>query len=76
MLVDLCETHGGSHLTHNTSKCCHYDKDGKPLSATGGKPTDKHKPYKKRGGKKGLAYMTAMLEAIQKGQKKAVSESE
>ena len=42
-----------------------------PFSATGGKLFDKHKPYKKHGGKKRLAYMTAMLEAIQKGQKKA-----
>ncbi len=30
----------------------------------------KHKPFKK-GGEKGLAYMTSMLEAIVKGQKKA-----
>ena len=61
----LCKTHGGAHQTH-TSECRRYDKDGKPLGATGGKPFDKHKPYKKHGGKKGLAYMTAMLEAIQK----------
>ncbi len=53
--------------THNTSECCRYDKDGMPLGATGGK----HMLYKKHGGEKGLAYMTAMLEAIQKGQKKA-----
>ena len=67
----LCKTHGGAHQTHNMSKCWQYDKDGKPLSATRGKLFDKHKPYKKHGGEKELAYMTAMLEAIQKGQKKA-----
>ena len=53
----LCKTHGGAHQTHNTSKCCHYDKDGKPLGATRGKPFDKHKPYNKHGGEKGLACM-------------------
>jgi hypothetical protein len=42
-----------------------------PLRQFGAKPSNKHKPCKKNGGKKGLAYMTAMLEAIQKGQKKA-----
>jgi hypothetical protein len=67
----MYQTHGGAHQTHNTSECCHYNKNGKPLSATGGKPTNKYKPYKKNGGEKGLAYMTAMLEAIQRGQKKA-----
>lgn len=66
-----CKTHGGAHLTHNTSECRRYDKDGKPLGQQGSKPSDKHKPYKKNGGEKGLAYMTSMLEAIQKGQKKA-----
>ena len=66
-----CKTHGGSHLTHNTSDCRRYDKDGKPLGQHGSKPSEKHKPYKKNGGEKGLAYMTSMLEAIQKGQKKA-----
>ena len=40
-------------------------------SEYGSKPSEKHKPYKKNGGEKGLAYMTSMLEAIQKGQKKA-----
>ena len=36
-----------------------------------GKSFGAKKPHKQFGGKKGLAYMTAMLEAIQKGQKKA-----
>jgi hypothetical protein len=66
-----CRTHGGAHQTYNTTDCRRWDKDGKPLGQFGAKQSDKHKPYKKNGGKKGLVYMTAMLEAIQKGQKKA-----
>ncbi len=66
-----CKTHGGSYNTHNTSECCRYDnKDGKPTRQFGSKPPDKHKPFKK-GGEKGLAYTTSMLEAIAKGQRKA-----
>jgi hypothetical protein len=67
----MCKNHGGAYQTHNTSECHRYDKDCKPLSATGGMPFDKYKPNKKHGGEKRLVYMTAMLEAIQKGQKKA-----
>jgi hypothetical protein len=67
-----CKTHGGPHQTHNTSDCHRHDtKEGKPLSANAGKPSDGKKPYKKFGGDKSVAYMTAMIEAIQKGQKKA-----
>ena len=65
-----CKTHGGSYNTHNTSECRRYDKDGKPTGQFGSKSSEKHKPFKK-GGEKGLAYMTSMLEAIAKGQKKA-----
>ena len=66
-----CKTYGGSHQTHNTNDCRRWDKDGKPLGQYGSKPSEKNKPYKKHGGEKGLAYMTSMLEAIQKGQKKS-----
>ncbi len=66
-----CKTYCGAHQTHNTTECRRWDKDGKPLKQFGSKPSEKHKPYKKNGGEKGLAYMTSMLEAIQKGQKKA-----
>ena len=65
-----CKTHGGTHQTNNTTDCHHWDKDGKPLGQFGAKLFDKHKPYKKNGGKKELAYLIAMLKAIQKGQKK------
>jgi hypothetical protein len=69
-----CKTHGGSYQTHNTNECRRYDKDGKPTGQFGSKPSEKHKPFKK-GGEKGLAYMTSMLEAIAKGQKKAAKKS-
>jgi hypothetical protein len=49
------------------TECHRWDEDGKPLGQYGSKPSEKHKPYKKNGGDKGLAYMTSMLEAIQKG---------
>ncbi len=49
----------------------HYDKEGKPLRNSAGKSFGAKKPHKQFGGKKGLVFMTAMLEAIQKGQKKA-----
>jgi hypothetical protein len=39
-------------------------KEGKPFSASAGKPSDGKKPYKKFGGNKSAAYMMAMLEAI------------
>ncbi len=40
----------------------------RPLVA--GKPSNGKKPYKKYGGDRNLAYMTAMFEAFQKGKKK------
>ncbi len=67
----LCKTHGGPHQMHNTRDCRHYDKEGKPLGAATGKPSGSKKPYKQFGGENGIAYMMAMLEVIQKGQKKA-----
>jgi hypothetical protein len=67
----LCKTHGGPHQTHNTCDCRRYDKEGKPLRNPAGKSFGTKKPHNQFGGEKGLAYLTAMLEAIQKGQKKA-----
>ncbi len=64
------KTHGGPHLTHNTSDCRKYDKDGMPLGAAPGKPSDSGKPHKKFGGDKQMAFMTAMFESFQKGCKK------
>ena len=56
---------------HNMRKCWRYNKEGKPLGNPTGKSSGAKKPHKQFGGEKGLAYMTAMLKAIQKGQKKA-----
>jgi len=50
--------------------CCKYDKDGKPLGATPGKPSDSAKPHKKFGGDKQMAFMTAVFQSLQKGLKK------
>ncbi len=69
-----CKTHGGAHQTHNTNECRHCDRDGKPTGHFGSKTSEKHKPFKK-GDEKGLAYMTSMLEAIAKGQKRAAKKS-
>ncbi len=55
---------------HNIRDCRRCNKEGKPLGAAAGMPSGLKKPYKQFGGEKGIAYMTAMLEAIQKGQKK------
>ena len=40
-----CKTHGCPHQTHNTNDCPKYKKDGKPLGATPGKPSDSKKRY-------------------------------
>jgi hypothetical protein len=66
-----CKTYCGAHQTHNTNECHRWDKDSKPLGQYGNKPSKKNKPYKNNGGKKGLAYMTYVLKAIQKGQNNA-----
>jgi len=44
-----CKTNSGSYTTHNTKECRKYNKDGKALAATAGKPYEK-KTYKKNGG--------------------------
>jgi hypothetical protein len=67
------KAHGGPFQTHNTFDCHHYDSNGKPLKAAAGKPSESKKPYKKSGGKKGMAFMQSMFKAYVKGQKKLVS---
>jgi hypothetical protein len=39
-ICQCCKAHGGLHQTHDTSACHSYDKDGKPLGAAAGKPSD------------------------------------
>jgi hypothetical protein len=60
----LCKTHSGPHQMHNKRKCRPYDKEGKPLGNSAGKSSGAKKPHIQFGVQKGLAYMTAMLEAI------------
>ena len=52
---------------HNTKECHKYDKDGKAVAATAGKPYEK-KPYKQNGGgsDKQMAYLTATIESLVK----------
>ena len=61
------------HQIHNTNDRCRYDKDGKPTSASAGKPSGGgggKKPYKKFGGDgKGMAYMSAIFETFLKNKK-------
>ena len=68
-----CKTNGGPYTTHNNKECRKYNKDGKAVAATAGKPYEK-KPYKKNGGgsDKQMAYLTATIESlVKKGIKKA-----
>jgi hypothetical protein len=66
-----CKAHGDPFTTHYTMDCCCYDSKGKPLEAAAGKPSESKKPYKKSGGKKGMAFMQSMFKAYVKSQKKA-----
>ena len=47
----LCKKHGGTHTTHNTKECRHYNKDGSHKKA-GGTP----KPNKPASGKDGMNF--------------------
>ncbi len=63
-----CKNKGGPHLTHNTKKCCRYNKDGTPVAVAALKPTDA-----KKGGDKQIAYLMATIESIiRKGLKKTM----
>ncbi len=66
-----CKAHGGPFTTHNTLDCRCYGRNGKPLEAAAGKPSESKKPYKKSGGNKGMAFMQSMFEAYVKSRKKA-----
>ena len=59
-----CKTLISPHQTRNTNGCRKYDKDGKPLGKSVGKPSDSAKPYKKFGGDKQMAFITAMFESF------------
>jgi hypothetical protein len=68
----FCKNKGGPHLTHNTNKCCKYDKDGNPIAAATAKSSNVKKLFKK-GGDKQMAYLMAAIKSlVKKGLKKAV----
>jgi hypothetical protein len=53
------------------NKCHKYDKDGNPVAAAAGKPSDAKKPFKKEGNKQ-MAYLTATIKSrVKTGLKKA-----
>jgi hypothetical protein len=60
-----CKNKGGPHLTHNTNECCKNNKDGNPVAAATGKPSEVKKPFKK-GGAKQVAYLTVTIESLVK----------
>ncbi len=60
-----CKNKGAPQLTHNTNKCCKYDKDSNPMAAATYKPSEARKPFKK-GGDKQIAYLIAIIESIVK----------
>jgi hypothetical protein len=55
-----CKAKGGPHLTHNTKKCCRYDRMGNPVAVAACK-SGHAKPTSKNGGKKQMAYLTATV---------------
>jgi hypothetical protein len=44
-----CKAKGGPHLTHNTKKCCRYDRMGNPVATAAHKSSDAKQPSKKWG---------------------------
>jgi hypothetical protein len=65
---NLCKKHGGTHITHNTSNCCRFEKDGKEKSSF-------HAP--KKGGynqnpvNQNFAQLTDKIKKLEKALKKS-----
>ena len=67
-----CKAASGAYLTHDTTECCRFDKDGKEV----GKPSkpfeSAKKPWKKGGSDSGqMAYLTKKFEKLKKKLKKS-----
>ncbi len=45
MFCQCCKSKGGPHLTHKTNECCKYNKDGNPIAASAGKPSEAKEPF-------------------------------
>ncbi len=67
-----CKAAGGAYQTHDTSKCCRFDKDGKEVGKPY-KPFDSaKKPWKKGGSDSGqMAYLTEKFKKLEKKLKKS-----
>ncbi len=64
-------------MSHNTTECCKYNKDGKAVVAAGKNPYEK-KPYKKdrAGNDKQMDFLTDAIESlVRKGLKKAAKKN-
>jgi hypothetical protein len=61
-----CKAKVGPHLTHNTKKCCRYNRMGNPMAAAACKPGDAKQPSSKKGDDKQMAYLTATIESMMK----------
>jgi hypothetical protein len=67
-----CKAAGGPYTTHNTIKCCRFEKDGKPKDKPV-KPFDSaKKPWKKTGSgdSSQMAYLTEKMAKLEKKLKK------
>jgi hypothetical protein len=69
-----CQAVGGPFKTHDTSKCCRFDKDGKETGKSYTPFDPAKKPWKKGGGDSGqMASLTKKLEKLKKKLKKSKS---
>jgi hypothetical protein len=63
---------GGPFKTHDTSKCCRFNKDGKETAKSHKPFNPMKKPWKKGGGDSGqIAYLTKKLKKLEKKLKKS-----
>jgi hypothetical protein len=67
-----CKVAGGPYATHNTSKCCRFEKDGKPKDKPAKPFNFAKKPWKKTGSRDSsqMAYLTEKVAKLKKKLKK------
>ncbi len=71
-----CRVAGGLFKTHDTSKCCRFDKDGKELKRLISPSIPQRSPGKKGSGDSAqMAYLTKKLEKLEKKLKKSKSKN-
>jgi hypothetical protein len=64
----LCKKHGGTHVAHNMSDCCNYEKDGIPKKGFGKGQHDIEAPDKKTAS--AFAQLSAKIPKLEKANKK------